>query len=562
MKKSTRRLLSITLALVLTVGLFPGTTAVHAAEVNANGIDEQDVTVNEESSNVDAYWTAIDTYYDALDAFQKKTDEFWEQYGKLIEEENPLSEAQWNEIYQAWKQLPKEGKEWESLKAAYIEAYKALELAYNTLTEEEKELPDDYNNTPKNEFTEIQGYYPEICNTEPIGLPESPYLQPYLDRLDAENGVYHLLGAAGDAMAAFDDANEAYQEELDKENPDSAALDSLYKAALEKYNQLIAADNALEKEYKALEALYQKIPDEERAIEYGDGNGVSIEWNGLSSEIADHRNNMKDKVKPTEPNTDSTIPEGPQTWKDKQGVAAFVYRLYNVALTRDGEEEGIADWTDRLNSKKENAAQVAWGFFFSDEFKNKNYSDAQFVEVLYRTMFGRSSDNSGKQDWISRLENGASREYVYYGFAESEEFSNLCNSFGVERGNVTLSQYRDQNIQATGFIARLYTKMLGRKFDEDGLEYWCKKYLTKENTIEEIASHGFLHSDELTNLNLSDTEFVTRMYETFLNREPEEAGLNDWVGRLERGEVTRDTLVFGFTNSAEFGNLKAEYNLP
>ena len=258
----------------------------------------------------------------------------------------------------------------------------------------------------------------------------------------------------------------------------------------------------------------------------------------------------------------SDIPEGPSTWQSKSGVEGFVYRLYNIALSRDAEEAGLADWINRLNTKQENAAQVAYGFFFSDEFKDRNYTDEQYVELLYRTMFGRESDESGKTDWLFRLESGASREYVYHGFAESEEFSALCNSFGVERGTVTLNQYRDRNIQATGFIARLYTKMLGRKFDEDGLEDWCKKYLTKENTIEEIASHGFLHSQELANLNLSDEEFVTRMYETFLDREPEEEGLKDWIGRLRRGEETRDSIVYGFTNSPEFGNLKAEYNLP
>lgn len=260
--------------------------------------------------------------------------------------------------------------------------------------------------------------------------------------------------------------------------------------------------------------------------------------------------------------TDSTIPQGPETWKSKSGVEGFVYRLYNVALSRDAEEAGLADWTGRLNTKKENAAQVAWGIFFSPEFKNKCYTDAQFIEMLYQTMFGRTGDNGGKQYWLSLLENGVSREYVYHGFAESQEFSNLCGDFGVERGSVALNAYRDQNPDATGFIARLYTKMLGRKFDEDGLEDWCKKYLTKENTIEEIASHGFLHSPELDNQNLSDEEFVIRMYETFLNREPEETGLKDWLGRLQRGEVTRDSIVYGFTNSPEFGNLKAEYNLP
>lgn len=376
MKKSIRRLLSITLALVLTVGLFPGITDVHAAEVSANGIDEQDVTVNEtvnetadgtgesndtvdetadgtnesndtvdaNTSNVDAYWKAIDAYYNALEAFQRKNDEFWEKYGQLIDSEQPLSEAQWNEIYQAWKQLPKEGQEWESLKSAYQAAYQALEPVYDALSDEEKNSrPEGINpdtsepfSSPKEEYEEIQGFYPEIMNSEPIGLPQSPYLQPYLARLDADNGFYSLLGAAGDAMFAFDEANAAYQEELDKENPDSAALDSLYKAAMEKYNKLIAADNALEKEYKALEALYQKIPAEEKAIEYEDeegnknGNGVSIEWNILTGQITEHRNNMKDKIKPAPLGKnvkEDILPGAPSTklvYTDKDALLACI----------------------------------------------------------------------------------------------------------------------------------------------------------------------------------------------------------------------------------------------
>jgi hypothetical protein len=259
---------------------------------------------------------------------------------------------------------------------------------------------------------------------------------------------------------------------------------------------------------------------------------------------------------------DNSVPEGPDTWQSKTGIEGFVYRLYNVALTRDAEEAGLNDWTNRLETKTEDAAKVARGFFFSDEFQNKNYTNAQFVELLYKTMFGRSSDTAGRNYWLSCLDNGVSREYVFHGFAESQEFSELCDKFGVTRGSVGLSLYRDQNVNATGFIARLYTEMLGRDFDEDGLEYWCKAYITKERSIEDIASDGFLHSQELANQNLSNEEFVTRMYETFLDREPEEAGLNDWVGRLERGEVTRDTLVYGFTRSQEFANLKAAYDLP
>ena len=247
---------------------------------------------------------------------------------------------------------------------------------------------------------------------------------------------------------------------------------------------------------------------------------------------------------------------------NEEQVKDFVTRLYEKILDRAPEETGLADWTNRLMTKEETAAQTARGIFFSEEFQNRNYSNEEFVEILYQAMFGRTGDEGGVQYWLSCLEKGASREYVYHGFAESPEFTVLCDSYEISRGNVSLGQYRDQNIEATGFIARLYTQMLGRSFDEEGIEYWCKAYLTGEKSIEDIAADGFLHSEEMKNQNLSNEEFVIRMYETFLNREPEEAGLNDWVGRLERGEETRDSLVYGFTNSREFGGLKAEYHLP
>lgn len=255
------------------------------------------------------------------------------------------------------------------------------------------------------------------------------------------------------------------------------------------------------------------------------------------------------------------IPTGPSTWEDKEGTEGFVYRLYNVALTRDAEEAGLSNWNTQLTGKTKTAAEVAQGIFFSEEFQNHEYSDVQYVKLLYRTMFGREADETGLKGWIEKLNSGMSREYVFRGFAESQEFENLCKSYNIERGTVTLGQYRDKNEGATGYVARLYTKMLGRKFEEKGIEYWCKEYLTGKVTIENIATNGFLHSEEFTNLNLSNEEFVTRMYQTFLNREPDEAGYKDWVGKLNSGEKTRDDLVYGFSLSQEFANLKKSYGL-
>jgi len=40
-------------------------------------------------------------------------------------------------------------------------------------------------------------------------------------------------------------------------------------------------------------------------------------------------------------------------------------------------------------------------------------------------MFDRQADDSGKADWLAKLSNGMSREYVYRGFANSQEFANV-----------------------------------------------------------------------------------------------------------------------------------------
>ncbi|WP_177201676.1 DUF4214 domain-containing protein [Butyrivibrio proteoclasticus] len=44
-------------------------------------------------------------------------------------------------------------------------------------------------------------------------------------------------------------------------------------------------------------------------------------------------------------------------------------------------------------------------------------------------------------------------------------------------------------------------------------------------------------------------------------REYDDAGLEDWVGQLDRGEKTRDGVISGFAKSAEFSNIMAQSGL-
>ncbi len=100
------------------------------------------------------------------------------------------------------------------------------------------------------------------------------------------------------------------------------------------------------------------------------------------------------------------------------------------------------------------------------------------------------------------------------------------------------------------FVERLYDTCLGRTARSDEIESWAS--LLKKNEITGAkAARGFFFSDEYKNSKKTDEEYVTDLYNTLMDREPDEAGLADWVGILEKG-ASREKAFAGFVNSAEF----------
>ncbi|MBR5960515.1 MAG: DUF4214 domain-containing protein [Clostridia bacterium] len=243
-------------------------------------------------------------------------------------------------------------------------------------------------------------------------------------------------------------------------------------------------------------------------------------------------------------------------------VAAFVYRMYRVCLLREPDAGGLQNWVNQLQSKKRTGAEVAYGFYDSNEMKNRNLSNADFVERCYEGIMGRASDAGGKSYWIKKLENGMSRKAVISGFTGSQEFKELCEYYGINRGSYQSDEARDKNEGVTGFVCRLYTKMLGRAYDVGGLNNWCAQILanpSKTNVLN-VALNGFMHSREFLDKNLSDVEFVKVLYRTFLGREYDAPGLADWTGKLASG-MSRDQVASGFAYSQEFAHIMASYGL-
>lgn len=240
---------------------------------------------------------------------------------------------------------------------------------------------------------------------------------------------------------------------------------------------------------------------------------------------------------------------------NQEKVKAFVERMYTKALGREADAAGVEYWTDTLMKKEKTAAEVGYGFIFSEEYKNKNAKDDAFVEMLYNVFMDRKSDPSGKEHWVGLLKKGYSRRYVYRKFAHSQEFSDICKSYKITRGVITLDSERDRWPELTEYVGRLYDKALDRHPDDAGMNWWCTNI--KNHTMTPVAAaESFILSPEFESKGLNNEEYIKVLYRTFMGREYDQDGLNYWLGRINSGE-SRRSILRSFAGCPEFAAIAA-----
>ena len=233
----------------------------------------------------------------------------------------------------------------------------------------------------------------------------------------------------------------------------------------------------------------------------------------------------------------------------------FVERLYVVALERASEPEGKAFWCEKVQDGTYDGAYCARFFLTSPEFLGKNKSDEQFVDTLYRTFFDRESDDEGRAFWVEKLKT-SSRESIVEGFINSTEWCNICASYGVKSG-AQWAKATVASANATAFATRLYTECLGRSPEEGGLNYWSLSLTNLERTGTQAAKE-FFYSEEFLGKNLSNEDYVMRLYKTFMGREPESEGKAYWLDLLNNGG-SRDEVFNFFSSCPEFTEICTKY---
>ena len=178
---------------------------------------------------------------------------------------------------------------------------------------------------------------------------------------------------------------------------------------------------------------------------------------------------------------------------EQEGVEGFVTRLFQTCLGRQPDAGGLEYWTGELRKNILTGIGAAEYFFNSEEFKAKNLNDSGFLDILYTTLMGRQADTGGKEYWQGYLDNGSARSGVLRAFLNSVEFGNICLQYGITKGVAQPKENRDYNLNLTAFVFRLYTKVLGRNADADGLNFWTGNLIHNDWTAIQTALHsGYL----------------------------------------------------------------------
>jgi hypothetical protein len=214
----------------------------------------------------------------------------------------------------------------------------------------------------------------------------------------------------------------------------------------------------------------------------------------------------------------------------KQGTANadYVEALYRAVLNRDADAGGLASWTNQLNKGSLTRLQVV------QDIRNSTEHFTQEVSDFYMTLLNRQPDASGLQNWVQHLQSGMKEEQIAFDFLDSPEYLS----------------HGDKH-----FVDAMYQSLLGRSFDTAGEANWLSQLgddaSGKANhpasmTHEQVIA-AFLYSTE------SETRLTEGYYEVFLQRPADAAGLNGWLGNLQRGSPF---LSIGqqFLSSDEFYN--------
>lgn len=238
------------------------------------------------------------------------------------------------------------------------------------------------------------------------------------------------------------------------------------------------------------------------------------------------------------------------------GELSLASHYYRSILRREPDDGGRTYWSNQAArvtglgaDMRETWYAMTMAFFFSPEYRSFNRNNTEFARDLYTTFFNRAPDDGGLAYWTTQLNTGMPREVLLASFMFSTEFKNFTQAI-----------FGDTSTWAeVDTIVDFYRGFLARLPDSGGFNFWVNEFRTAQCqgaaaviTKVHAISHSFLNSTEYLARNRTDTQYVSDLYDAFMRRGGDLAGVSDWVQELTSGRRSRERLRQDFIASAEF----------
>jgi hypothetical protein len=239
------------------------------------------------------------------------------------------------------------------------------------------------------------------------------------------------------------------------------------------------------------------------------------------------------------------------------GEASLAIHYYRAILGREPDAAGKDFWNAEAARMavlgvggNEMSYALAMTFFSSPEYAALLRGNTDFVRDLYRTFYDREPDARGSDFWVTQLEGGMPREVLLAQFLFSPEFAGFTG--GIFGPTVTRTE--------VDMVTDFYRGLLGRLPDDAGFAHWLQRFRAAQCTrssaivrqeVEEI-SRLFATSVEYAGQARTDEQYVGDLYNAFLRRGGDLAGVLFWINELSTGARTRENVRQAFVASPEF----------
>jgi RHS repeat-associated protein len=250
---------------------------------------------------------------------------------------------------------------------------------------------------------------------------------------------------------------------------------------------------------------------------------------------------------------------------DDQRLTRFVQNLYYGALQIDPTAQQMTDRTNELAaagvlgqaSLQAKANEIARSLFAQTTYESTK-SETQYVSDLYYAYLQRAPDSSGLGWWAPQAVGGTTnRINVLNAFEASGEFLTLVAAL---YGSSASDNQRTENLVNNFYLGAYGTFPNSTQLQQqrDRLNNKAAEGLVQVKAEAEAMGRELLAA-QVTDFSISDGQYVTNLYESFLQRGPDAGGLGFWTSQAAGGPADhaahRQNVLNAFATCGPFREL-------